>query len=167
MPPATLSVLDAADIEGLWYVVDSNYRYWSKKERNRPRFEYTRRPNPNGELVLFDDHVTFFQGDREKEFLGVDIQDPELPGHFQWRGDGALYGVVNQWFVVGIDKEAGWMVIYFPPSSLGTAPGLEIITREQHPSDEVLAAARQHIAADADLSERAKGMHLIAQDAPK
>jgi hypothetical protein len=157
VPPATLTQLASEEIEGQWYVKLSNYGFWERRSRTSPSFSYRLRADSD-ELVMLDDHVAFEQRGRPRTFDGVDLQDPTLAGHFQWRGHGSLYGVVNHWYVVGLDPAGEWMVIYFPPSSLGTSAGLEVITRDEDPPKSTLDTARAYIDADADLRERATGL---------
>ena len=79
-------------------------------------------------------------------------------GHFQWRGDGALYGVVNQWYVVHVEPDDRWAIIYFSKSNFGTGAGIEVIAREPRISadDERLALAI--IGADPFLRARSDGL---------
>jgi hypothetical protein len=160
IPPATLKEVPPEALEGRWYVIHSSYRYWHKKDRHDVVFNYALRPDCE-DINMFDDRVDYKQGDRERVFEGVDLQDPELPGHFMWRGEGILYGVVNHWYLVGLDVDAGWMVVYFPPSSMGTAPGLEIVTRDEKPAEETIRAALEYIENDPDLKARSEGIKPV------
>lgn len=157
VPDAALEEFDAHLLEGTWYVTHSSFPYWKKKDRHDVRFNYFFRQD-SMDIVMFDDRAEYKQGDRQKVFRGVDLQDPTMPSHFTWRGDGGLYGIVNHWYVVGIDPDAGWMVVCFPPSSLGTAAAVEVVFRDVNPSPETTKAALDHIERDPDLRERAKGL---------
>jgi lipocalin len=155
-PPSTVEALDLDRFVGRWYVVVSNFEFWARRERSDPSFHYERIPDPK--VVKLADRVDYRQRGRQKDFVGVDLQDPSRAGHFHWQGDGLLYGVKNQWFVVKVDEEYRWAVIYFSKSSFGTGAGVEIISRTPTlaPADRVEALA--FITADPFLSKRANGL---------
>lgn len=155
-PPSTLRVIDLDRFVGRWYVVRSNFAFWTEKDRSDPSFVYARIPDRR--VVKLDDRVDFRQRGRARRYDGVDLQDPTRPGHFQWRGDGALYGVVNQWYVVHVDPDYRWAIIYFSKSNFGTGAGVEIIARTDTIDPQDRAAAEAIIAADPFLRPRASGM---------
>lgn len=156
VPPSTVRELDLDRFVGRWYVVVSNFEFWTKRDRSDPSFRYERIADPN--VVKLADRVDYRQRGKDKAFVGVDLQDPSRAGHFHWQGDGLLYGVKNQWFVAKVDDEYRWAVIYFSKSNFGTGAGLEIISRTPtlSPADRVEALA--FITADPFLSGRAAGL---------
>jgi len=155
-PPSTLASIDIERFRGRWYVVRSNFEFWTKRDRSDPSFVYE--PIPDAAVVKLDDRVDFRQRGRARKYDGVDLQDPTRAGHFQWRGDGALYGVVNQWYVVHVEPDDRWAIIYFSKSNFGTGAGVEVIARAPTLDAEDDARARAIIAADPFLRPRAQGM---------
>lgn len=156
VPSATLSALDAETLAGTWYVVATNFAYWERAARTDVRFVYT--PQAHDGPVALGDVVLYRERGRERRFVGFDLQDPTRAGHFQWQGHGALRPVKNQWYVVHLDPEAGWGVIYFSGSNFGTGAGLEIITRSPTPGAEVVDAAVGVIRANPELAARGTEM---------
>ncbi len=159
-PPSTLATLDIERFSGRWYVVRSNFPFWTKHDRSDPSFVYTPIRDPQAEpgLVKLADRVEFRQRGRARAYIGVDLQDPTRVGHFQWRGDGALYGVVNHWYVVHVEPDFRWAIVYFSKSNFGSSAGLEVIARGTTlaPADE--RRAYRIIAADPFLRARGGGM---------
>lgn len=153
-PPSTLHSLDLDRFAGRWYVVVSNFDFWSRRARSDPSFSYTRLPGSG--VTKLADRVDYRQRGRPKTLVGVDLQDPSRAGHFHWQGDGWLYGVKNQWFVVAVDDEYRWAVIYFSKSTFGTSAGLEIIARRPHLSPAERIEALAIITADPFLRARAQ-----------
>jgi hypothetical protein len=94
----------------------------------------------------------------------VDLQDPTLAGHFQWRGEGLLNLIVSHWYVVALDPDYRWLVTYFADSNVGTGAGMDIYAREPCLSVDDEAAAIRAIFSDGWLAERAGGLFRVAHD---
>lgn len=160
VPPATVEHLDLEAAMGTWYVVLTNFEFWTRRDRTDVTFVY-QGDDLEHPLVLIDDTSKFLERGKPRQFHGYDFQDPTLAGHLMWQGEGALYGLKNQWFVVAVDPGGQWMIIYFPKSTIGTGVGLEVITRSPHPTDEQIAAVLATIRADPDLVARAQGLFVM------
>jgi hypothetical protein len=160
-PPSTLRELDVGRFSGRWYVVRSNFPFWTKKDRTDPSFLYLPIVDPQAQpgLVKLDDRVEFRQRGRARRYVGVDLQDPTRAGHFQWRGDGALYGLVNHWYVVHVAPDFDWAIVYFSESNFGSDAGLEVIARVPELQPEAEREAMAIIAADPFLAARSAGMY--------
>jgi hypothetical protein len=160
VPPSAVATLDVERFSGRWYVVRSNFPFWTKHDRSDPSFVYTpiRDPHAQPGLVKLADKVEFRQRGRARLYVGVDLQDPTRAGHFQWRGDGGLYGVVNHWYVVHVEPDHRWAIVYFSRSNLGTSAGLEVIARQTTLAPEDERRAYAIIAADPFLRSRSAGM---------
>jgi hypothetical protein len=160
-PPSTVAQLDLDRFAGRWYVVRSNFAFWTKRERSDPSFVYQPIHEGGDEpgLGKLADRVEFHQRGRARKYVGVDLQDPTRAGHFQWRGDGALYGLVDQWYVVHVEPDHRWAIVYFSRSNWGTDAGLEIIARTPTLDPADVARAEAIIAADPFLRARSAGMY--------
>lgn len=141
---------DIADawLLGAWYILFTNHGFWQR--RTHPRVEYTAL-EPDGDRPRMLDALRFRQVDmlgreQRKLLLGVDVA--ERPGQYLWRGQSVLKVIKRRWCVALIDPEQRWLVAWFARANVGTAPGLDICTRDPSISqallDEILAQIRAH-----------------------
>ena len=110
VPPSTVRRLDVPRIMGTWYVVATNYDFWAGRANTTISYEPIDGPvGVDPSLVKLRDVVAYtdgFGGDATPgTVVGVDLQDPSLAGHFQWRGDGLLHVIVSHWYVVAVDPD--------------------------------------------------------------
>lgn len=126
-PADAMTAIDLSRYEGRWFVVVTTFQFWNKKNRSDPTFVYTRLPDPR--VTKMWDATYFKQNGRNKRYLGVDIQDPTLAGHFLWQGVGWMGGIKNHWYALRVADDYSWALIYFPKSSLGTPEAVELISR--------------------------------------
>jgi hypothetical protein len=165
VPPSTLRTLDVPRMMGTWYVVLTNYDFW-QGERNTT-IVYEPIEGPSGvrpDLVKLSDVVAYGPSGSESAVVGVDLQDPTLAGHFQWRGEGLLNLIVSQWFVVAVDPDYEWLVTYFADSNLGTGSGMDVYSRKPCLSLEQEAAAIRAIFSDAWTAKQGRGLFRVPHD---
>lgn len=147
--PEPAASIESSRLMGAWYILVTNYGFW--RERTHPQIEYTPlSPDADGR-ARFLDSLRYRQGDllgrvQRKLLAGTDVAERE--GQYTWRGKGALWVIKSRWCVPLVDANYRWAVTYFARSNVGTAPGLDIYTRDPSISqanlDEILAAIREH-----------------------
>jgi hypothetical protein len=171
--PEPAAGVEPARLMGAWYILITNYGFW--RERTHPRIEYSPlEPDVDGR-ACFLDSLRYRQADmlgrvQRKLLVGTDVA--ERQGQFAWRGKGLLWLIKSRWCVPLIDPDGRWLVTYFARSNVGTAPGLDIYTRDpsisQATLDEVLAAIREHpFLGDSDRPgrpRRCEGLFATVQD---
>ncbi len=163
VPPSTVRTLDIERFSGRWYVTLTNYDFW-KPPRANTTIHYEIIDQQAWKLRDIVSYTSRESRERE-QIIGVDLQDPTLAGHFQWRGDQLLHMIVSHWFVVALDPEYRWAVTYFGDSNVGTGSGIDVYVREPCNSRSHEAAALRAVFADPFLSRRAGGMFRIPHDA--
>ncbi|MEZ4443858.1 MAG: hypothetical protein R3B72_32595 [Polyangiaceae bacterium] len=162
VPPSAARELAIEPLLGRWYVVLSSYDFW--RGRSDTTIDYAIIPGPAGtapDLLKLRDEVGYRDEGEPDAIVGVDIQDPTLSGHFQWRGDGLLHLIVSHWYVVARDPKGAWLVTYFADSNLGTGAGLDVYARRPCLSPEREAEALAAIFDDPWLAPRARGIFRI------
>ncbi|MCA9695841.1 MAG: hypothetical protein KC636_40060, partial [Myxococcales bacterium] len=82
VPASTLHVVDAARFGGTWYMIISDFPRWKSPRYRDPTYVYE--PLDHPDLTLYRDSVHFQRNGRKRAWRGVDIQDPDRAGHFQW-----------------------------------------------------------------------------------
>jgi len=147
--PEAAPNIEVERLLGAWYIVVSNYGFWQR--RTHPRIEYTAlAPDRDGRVRMLDS-LRYRQSDllgrvQRKLLVGIDVA--EQPGRFLWRGEGMLKLVKSRWCVALVDPDYRWCVTWFARSNIGTAPGLDIYSRDpvldQRVLDQILARIGAH-----------------------
>ena len=162
VPPSTVRELDIDRFSGRWYVTITNYDFWKPPRANTSiHYEII-----DQQAWKLRDIVSYTpgEGQQREQIIGVDLQDPTLAGHFQWRGDQLLHMIVSHWFVVALDPEYRWAVTYFGDSNVGTGAGIDVYVREPCDSHSHEAEALRAVFTDPFLSRRAGGLFRIPHD---
>lgn len=154
--------LEPSQLEGVWYVMVSNFPRWERDDLSDPIFRYTRRED--GRL---DDQVAAKQIEGGLETIeGVDTQHETVPTHFTWRGKRLLALFTSEWDVVALDSEGRWAVVYFS-STIATPEGVDIISRAPALSEGDVSAILELIRSDAFLASKAKGLFHVSHGGTK
>jgi hypothetical protein len=147
--PEPASGIESSRLMGAWYILVTNYGFW--RERTHPQIEYSPLEPDSDGRARFVDSLRYRQGDllgrvQRKLLEGIDVAERE--GQFTWRGNGVLWVIKSRWCVPLVDPNYRWAVTWFARSNVGTAPGLDIYTRDpvisQAMLDEILASIREH-----------------------
>jgi hypothetical protein len=125
-------------LEGVWFVIASNFPMWTKGNRTRPRFIYSNVRTIAGRTVM-DDTVAYVQKGREKTIIGVDTQDSGVPTRFEWRGKGFLKLLTSRWEIVSVSADEQLIALAFH-KTLVTPAGIDIISRTEQVSEAAYAA---------------------------
>ncbi len=150
--------LDATILEGEWFVAATNFPMWLEDGKCDPRFRYSNIEMKDG-VAKMDDEVSYVvPGETERAtLLGTDQQDHNQPAHFTWRGEGPLLFVSSEWYVARVSPDRSFALIYFT-NAIVSPSGVDVITREAHPSRDVVREAEAWLREDALLREKSKGL---------
>ncbi|MFO0615942.1 MAG: hypothetical protein U0414_25325 [Polyangiaceae bacterium] len=157
--PSAPRSFDAAEIEGTWYILATNFPTWTSGENTETHLVYKQRSAAEG-VVEMDDRVEFLHDGEPSSYVGFDTQDPANATHFTWRGNGLLALFPTEWYVALVDPRGRWLVTYYSD----TVPALhavDVIARTPHLSDEDLTDALDAIDRDPFLKPRAAGMKRV------
>ncbi len=162
--------LDARTLVGEWHVAATNFPMWLDGERCKPRFRYSEITETQGGLRMNDEvaYVVRATGERDG-ILGFDLQDPDQPAHFTWRGDGILGLFTSEWYVARVADDGEWAIIYFT-STPATPEGVDVLTRADAPTEDAVRDALAAIREDPFLREKSAGLTWIRPappDAPR
>jgi hypothetical protein len=118
---------DPRALLGTWHILLSTFPMWRGDDRENPRFHYGELPPENGAVAL-SDRVSFHRGGKEREILGIDVQDAAQPNRFVWKGKGLLRLFSSRWAVEHLHPGGEWALISFE-ATLVTPAGIDVITR--------------------------------------
>jgi hypothetical protein len=171
--PEPALAIEPSRLMGAWYLLITNVAFW--RERTHPQVEYVQLPPEADGRVRFSDTLRYRQGDllgreQRRSMEGIDVA--ERAGQFAWRGKGAWWVIKTRWCVPVVDPNYRWAVAYFARSNVGTAPGLDIFTRDpsisQATLDAILSAIREHpflgVAEQPGRPRRCDGLFATKQD---
>lgn len=147
---------EAKRLSGGWHVLASNFPMWLTGEKTDPVFIYGIK-SPPGEPAKLDDTVAYNESGRRETIEGTDTQDPNMPSHFTWRGNGLLAAFASDWAVVATAPDDRWMILYFT-KTIATPEGVDVIGRTPEISEEDRAAVERLLARDPFLLERSRGL---------
>ena len=162
--PEPAAGIETAALMGAWYILVTNYRFW--RRRSHPRIEYRPLPPDDEGRARFCDRLDFRRRDwlgrpRPRTLLGIDRV--ERDGEYRWQGQGATQLIVSRWCVPLVDRRYRWAVTYFARSNIGTAPGLDIYSRDPVLEPDTLAAILAAVRAHAFLGPRCAGLFAPSQ----
>jgi len=118
--------IDLTDLEGRWYIVQSNFPMWLKGDKTSPTFNYTIVNKKKGTFLL--DRVEYLKNGKEKSINGIDKSLNTYNSKFVWRGKGILWLLKSKWEILYISTDKQWAVIYFE-KTLFTPEGYDVIAR--------------------------------------
>lgn len=156
--PSAPRALDAATLEGEWFVVATNFPMWLDGEKCDPRFRYSQVRTRDGSTTM-DDEVSYLEPGQatRSTLLGTDLQDLDQPAHFTWRGDGALSLITSEWYVARRSPDGRVAVIFFT-ETVATPAGVDVITRSAEPTESDVRLARAWLDEDAFLRDQSEGL---------
>ena len=116
------------ELEGIWYVNQTDFPMWLKGKRTHPQFRYTVRLRK--EVKGLYDVVAFQKKGKEKTIEGFDT--PQNADHtlFEWRGKGWKRLLKSDWRILHYDRERQWLLIYFS-GTLFTPEGFDVISKKK------------------------------------
>jgi len=121
-------LININDLEGKWYINQSNFPMWLKGDRISPSFNYTVIKQKENFYLL--DEVSYLKKGKIKYIKGIDKPTNNFNTAFVWRGKGMLHLLKSKWTVLHFDKQQQWAIIYFE-KTLFTPAGYDVISRNE------------------------------------
>lgn len=126
--------IDLRDLEGKWYINQSNFPMWLKGDKTSPTFNYTLLKKKKG--VYLSDKVSYLKNGKIKSINGIDKPLDTTNREFVWRGNGLLSLLKSKWKILHLEVNEQWAIIFFK-QTLFTPQGYDVISREPVLSPEV------------------------------
>lgn len=120
--------IDLTDLEGKWFINQSNFPMWLKGYKTSPTFNYTIVKKKKGTFLM--DRVEYVKNGKAKSINGIDKPLSASNTEFIWRGNGILRILKSKWKILYIDTKSQWAIIYFE-KTLFTPEGYDIISRNK------------------------------------
>jgi hypothetical protein len=121
-------MLKIEDLEGKWFINNSNFPMWLKGDKTSPTFNYT--IENKGKIVLLLDKVTYMKKGKPATITGFDTPVNNDLTEFIWRGKGILKLLKSRWRILFIDTKHQWAIIHFD-KTLFTPEGYDVISRNK------------------------------------
>lgn len=134
--------IDLSDLEGKWFINQSNFPMWLKGDKISPTFNYTLVKKKKGLYLL--DRVSYQKNGKTKNIKGIDKPKDSTNREFIWRGNGILSLLKSKWKILYIDTKPQWAIIFFEPT-LFTPKGYDVISREATLSPETAKKVAQKL----------------------
>lgn len=134
--------LQLTDLEGTWYINQSNFPMWLKGDKTKPTFHYS--IQTKGQQEGLKDVVSYYQKGRIKQIKGFDTVLKEDNSQFLWRGKGLLALVTSQWGIAHLAPSKDWAIIYFKKTWF-TPAGYDVISRYPQLSTAQFEAVEQQV----------------------
>jgi hypothetical protein len=136
MKPHQISL---SDLEGRWYIVQSNFPMWLKGDKTSPSLNYT--VERRGTTTGLRDEVLSWKRGKEQSILGFDTPLDSTNTRFVWRGNGLLRLLQSAWEIVYMDAANEWAIIHFE-KTMFTPEGYDVIARSKQLSAHSLELIR-------------------------
>ncbi len=120
------TIIKLVDLEGKWFINQSNFPMWTKGKKTSPTFNYSILLNKQDTTI--SDRVEYFKKGKKQSINGIDKPLNTSNSEFIWRGKGVLSVLKSKWSILYLDKENQWAIIYFE-KTLFTPEGYDIISR--------------------------------------
>ena len=124
----TAQDLKLTDIQGRWYVIQSNFPMWLSGKKTNPTFNYTIMER-KGDTVLLDE-VKYLKKGKNKTIVGYDKTLDDSNTRFIWRGKGLLFIAKSKWEIIYMSDNHRWAIIHFK-KTLFTPEGYDVISRNK------------------------------------
>lgn len=118
--------IELQDLEGRWYINQSNFPMWLKGNKINPTFNYTLKEKGGKEGLV--DVVKYKQNGKTKSIKGFDNVVDQHNTQFVWRGKGWMAILTSKWSILYISPNKEWAIIYFQ-KTLFTPEGYDVISR--------------------------------------
>ena len=120
------NMVKLTDLEGTWYINQSNFPMWLRGDKTLPTFNYTVAHRKSDIFLL--DKVAYLGNGKQKAIHGIDRPLNNNNSEFVWRGKGILRLLKSEWKILHLDTVNQWAIIYFE-KTLFTPKGYDVISR--------------------------------------
>lgn len=124
------------ELEGKWYIHQTNFPMWLKGNKKKPTLNYSI-TSKKDETVLFD-KVLYTKNGKQKSIKGFDFALNEYNTSFIWKGKGILGLLSSKWKIIYYNKQYEWAIIYFE-KTLFTPKGYDVISKHQKLNADVIS----------------------------
>lgn len=114
------------DLEGSWYINQSNFPMWLKGDKTHPKFYYQIATKKGQQGLL--DVVSYHKNNKIHQIKGFDQVLTKDNSQFLWRGKGLLSWVTSQWGILYLSPQKDWAIIYFEKTWF-TPAGYDVISK--------------------------------------
>lgn len=128
------SRINLSDLEGKWFINQSNFPMWLKGDKTSPAFNYTIVKKKKG--LYLSDKVTYQKNGKTKSINGIDKPLDNENREFVWSGNGLLGLLKSKWKILHLEVNEQWAIIFFK-QTLFTPQGYDVISRQPALSPEV------------------------------
>jgi hypothetical protein len=125
--------IELQDLEGRWYINQSNFPMWLKGDKTKPSLNYSIQEKGGKKGLL--DAVEYEQNGKSKSIKGFDTILDTNNTQFVWRGKGLLAILTSKWSILHLAPSKEWAIIYFQ-KTLFTPKGYDVISRNHVLSSE-------------------------------
>jgi lipocalin len=134
--------IELQELEGRWYINQSNFPMWLKGDKTKPTLNYTLQEKGGKKGLL--DAVEYEQNGKAKSIQGFDSILDAHNTKFLWRGKGLLSLLTSEWSILHLAPSQEWALIYFK-KTLFTPKGYDVISRSKTLSTEQIQAVDQQL----------------------
>lgn len=124
------------ELEGTWYINQSNFPMWLKGDKKKPSFNYKLKKKKN--IWGLEDIVAYHKNEKRKTIVGFDKPLDDKNTYFVWRGKSFMSVLTSKWKILHFDRTQNWILLRFE-KTLFTPAGYDIISRKKVLSPAILA----------------------------
>ncbi len=122
------------DLEGKWFIHQSNFPMWLKGDKTSPTFNYAIIEKKRS--LYLSDKVSYLKNGKVKNINGIDKPLDAANREFVWSGNGLLSLLKSKWKILHLELKEEWAIIFFK-QTLFTPQGYDVISRKPVLSPEV------------------------------
>jgi hypothetical protein len=146
--------INPADLNGKWFLVMSNLRTWKKKGKTNSMISFSVKGDSIREILSFLESGKTINSSATGLVTGS--------ARFSEKGRGGMNHSGRSWYVVAMDDDKRWIVIYVKGGFL-RKDAIQVISRDQVLSEKATVRIRKLFAENYFLQAKTKKMRLDIQ----
>ncbi|MGR3810309.1 hypothetical protein [Jiulongibacter sp. NS-SX5] len=135
--------IDLKELEGRWYILQTNFPMWLKGDKINPTFNYSIDVKSGKPILL--DSVRYQKKGKQRSIEGKDYPLNIANSDFVWRGNGLLGLLKSEWSILHFDTVHQWALIKFK-KTLFTPEGYDVICKSKSLNAEALKEVNKLLA---------------------
>ena len=147
-------------LRGQWYLTYTNFSMWKNPKVYNVTFNYTA-TQKDGIACLLDE-VKYVKGGKAGSIVGYDYIDSNDAHKLVWQGKGWMFWIKCPWKIEWVNNAQTCIVLSFEKTLL-TGGGVDIVTRDKNPANEILDEALAVIAGNEMLRTRGANSIRVVQ----